>query len=320
MPTFFRDEPGGHPALDLATQAQHARHLCAAGVTGLVLAGSTGEAIALSPDERTQLIAHVREATSDAGFTDRALIAGTTAQDLPGVLEQLRAAHAAGAGYGLVLAPGFFGGGFGGASQDGLAAWFEAVAEAAAMPILAYSFPAVSNGLVLSSDTLIRLAQHPRIVGCKLSHGDLALHARVARARDVDPGDFAVFTGMASQLVPALSVGCAGAIDGLAAAFPRVVVALCQDVAAADVGREFLREVQHDIALGQEFLGTVGIAGLKRVVADQLGYRTSGVRLPLQDTIDEATWERYNSTMVPIAAREGHLEGTHRRIKREVEA
>ena len=304
MPTFFRGDSTVRPALDLETQAQHALQLFAAGITGLVLAGSTGEAISLDEDERTRLIQHVRQARDEAGFAHRALIAGTTAQDLYGVRDQLRAAREAGAGYGLVLAPGFFAGGFGGAKPDGVAAWFEAIADISPMPILAYSFPAVSNGLVLSSDTLVRLAQHPRIVGCKLSHGDMALHARIAGHRVANEGQFAVFTGMASQLLPVLSVGCAGAIDGLAAAFPRAVVAVYEEFHATRPDRSRMGALQYEIAVAYEAVGKLGIAGFKRVVEQRLEYRTGGTRLPLQDKIDAETWGQSEPAILPLANRE----------------
>ena len=63
-------------------------------------------------------------------------------------------------------------------------------------------------------------------VGCKLSHGDISLHTQIASNPRIDPNYFALFTGLGQQLLPVLTVGGAGAIDGLAAFFPRVVVRL----------------------------------------------------------------------------------------------
>lgn len=140
VPTFFLLTPpspvGSYritPQLDLPTQASHALHLARSGIKGLVLLGSTGEAIALSSSERTQIISHVRGALTGAGFADYPLIAGTARQDVDGVVEELAQAKNAGAGWGLCLAPGYFAGC---ASQEGVLEWFRSVAGASALPIM----------------------------------------------------------------------------------------------------------------------------------------------------------------------------------------
>jgi 2-keto-3-deoxy-L-rhamnonate aldolase len=71
----------------------------------------------------------------------------------------------AGAQWGLVLAPGYFGPAV---SQEGLIKWFEAVADRSPIPILIYNYPGVSNGVQVLPETHRALAQHPRIVGCKM--------------------------------------------------------------------------------------------------------------------------------------------------------
>ncbi|KAI4173766.1 MAG: hypothetical protein LQ343_002769 [Gyalolechia ehrenbergii] len=109
VPTFFRkasaDEPT-HP-LDLETQTKHALHLASNGIKGLVLLGSTGEAIAITEDERRTLIRHIRQEFDRAGYKDYPLIAGTATQSIEDTLRQLHISKEAGAQWGLVLAPGF---------------------------------------------------------------------------------------------------------------------------------------------------------------------------------------------------------------------
>lgn len=62
--------------LDLATQAAHAIHLAKCGVRGIVLLGSTGEAVMISSEERKSLVSHVRQELESAGFEGYPIIAG----------------------------------------------------------------------------------------------------------------------------------------------------------------------------------------------------------------------------------------------------
>ena len=112
-PTFFAQTSASNydpisPPLDLETQSKHSLFLVKAGIKGLVLLGSTGEAIHMTNKERRQLLESQRKTLDDAGFKDRPIIAGTATQGIEETIEQLVDAKSAGAEYGLVLAPGYF--------------------------------------------------------------------------------------------------------------------------------------------------------------------------------------------------------------------
>lgn len=113
VPTFFVSKTAPNytpsaPPLDLSTQAAHAIHLAKCGIRGLVVLGSTGEAIAITSKERTQLLKHVRSALEGAGFQDYPIIAGTYTQGIEDAVQQVSDAKDAGAQWALVLAPGYF--------------------------------------------------------------------------------------------------------------------------------------------------------------------------------------------------------------------
>lgn len=133
-PTFFArsTSPAALP-LDLDTQVAHSVYLARAGIRGLVLLGSTGEAIHLREPERSQVLSAVRKGLDEAGFKDYPLIAGTTSQNIDETVEQLQAAKENGAGWGLVLAPGYFAGAV---SQEAMIAWFTAIADQSPIPIM----------------------------------------------------------------------------------------------------------------------------------------------------------------------------------------
>lgn len=140
VPTFFASQsasnydPVNNP-LDLETQTKHSLFLVKGGVRGLVILGSTGEAIHLTNKERNELITSQRKELDNAGFKDRPIIAGTATQNVEETLIQLEDAKKAGAEYGMVLTPGYFASA---ASQQGIVKWFEAVADKSPIPIMMY--------------------------------------------------------------------------------------------------------------------------------------------------------------------------------------
>jgi len=138
VPTFFAKESASNydavtPPLDLETQTEHSLFLVKGGIKGLVILGSTGEAIFLRSKERNELISSQRKALDDAGFKDRPIIAGTATQQIDDTLVMIEESKAAGAEYAMVLGPGYFAPS---TSQLGIQKWFEAVAEKSVLPVM----------------------------------------------------------------------------------------------------------------------------------------------------------------------------------------
>jgi len=138
VPTFFAKEGTSsydptNPPLDLETQTEHSIFLVKGGIQGLVILGSTGEAIHLTNKERNELIASQRKALDDAGYKDRPIIAGTATQNIEETLMQVKESKDAGAEYAMVLSPGYFASA---ANQQGIQKWFEAVADKAVLPVM----------------------------------------------------------------------------------------------------------------------------------------------------------------------------------------
>ena len=138
VPTFFAKEGSSNydpvsPPLDLETQSEHSLFLARGGIKGLVILGSTGEAIFIRNSERKTLIQSQRKTLDDAGFQDRPIIAGTATQNIDDTVEMIKESKEAGAVYAMVLSPGYFAPA---TSQPGLQKWFEAVADRSPLPIL----------------------------------------------------------------------------------------------------------------------------------------------------------------------------------------
>lgn len=97
--------------------------------------GSTGEAVHLTSAERVELVSAMRKELEAQGYKDYPLIAGTAVQSIEETLQHLKESKEAGAQWGLCLAPGYFAGAV---SQDGIAKWFEAIADRSPIPIMVY--------------------------------------------------------------------------------------------------------------------------------------------------------------------------------------
>jgi len=137
VPTFFKPATKDtlQPAIDVETQVSHSVHLAKNGIRGLVLLGSTGEAIHMSRQERFDMVSGVRKGLDSAGFPDYPIMAGVLINSVDEVLEWLEDFKKAGAQWGLVLAPGYFGAA---ANQENIIEWYKVVADNSPIPILVY--------------------------------------------------------------------------------------------------------------------------------------------------------------------------------------
>jgi len=194
LATLFADD--GEVALEAT--AGHAARLVDLGVRGVVVAGSTGEAAALSAEERAALVRAVRAAVPG----DVPVLAGTGAPSARAAVALTRDAVAAGADAVLVLSP---------PQTADPTAYYEAVAkEAAGLPVLAYHYPAVS-----APGIAVDLLPGLPVQGLKDSSGEPERLLATLEAF-AEP----VYTGAAPLLVHAGAIGCAGAILALANVAP----------------------------------------------------------------------------------------------------
>lgn len=137
VPTFFKPASSStvQAEVDVQTQIDHSIFLAKNGVRGLVLLGSTGESIHMSRQERIDLVSGVRKGLDGAGFKDYPIMTGTLVNSVEETLEQLEDYQKAGAQWGLVLAPGYFGAA---ANQENVIEWYTVVADRSPLPVLMY--------------------------------------------------------------------------------------------------------------------------------------------------------------------------------------
>src|SRR4051794_4636889 len=141
---------------------QLAVHLVDRGNDGLVISGTTGESATTSDDEKERLLRAVVEAVGDRAT----VVAGVGTNDTAHSIELARAAEKAGAHAALAVTPYYTK-----PPQAGLLAHFRSLADASALPLMLYDIPGRS-GVPVETETLVRLAEHPRIVAVKDAKGD----------------------------------------------------------------------------------------------------------------------------------------------------
>ena len=165
---------------------------------GLVVNGTTGEAPTTTDAEKARLIEVVRAAVGGRA----SVIAGVGTNVTAHTIELARQAEQAGADGLLVVTPYY-----NKPAQDALAAHFTAVADSTGLPMIIYDIPG-RTAVAVQTDTLVRVAEHPRIVAVKDAKGDLAATSQVLARSDL-----AYYSGDDPMNLPLWSVGGVGAIS-----------------------------------------------------------------------------------------------------------
>ncbi|WVF66077.1 hypothetical protein IAT40_000816 [Kwoniella sp. CBS 6097] len=268
--TFFNADE----TLDLPSIRSHALRIAQGGVAGLVIHGSNGEAVHLDNAERQIVIREVRSVLSENGFPNLPLIVGCGLPSKIATVRLTKEAKEAGGDYALVLPPSYWPGAM---TKPVIVDFFESVAVESPLPILVYNFPMVANGVNIDSDTMIQLAQHANIVGCKLTCGNIGNLHRIASHTSAQ--SFAVLSGKAEFALHGFVGGASGCIAALVNIAPKAHAALYQAWTAGDLKRaKKIQDLLSDADLAQSKLG---VAGLKLAVSKYFGYGSGIARSPL---------------------------------------
>lgn len=192
--------PFKNGAVDETALAALIEHQIAAGTHGLVPVGTTGETSTLSDDERRRVV----ELTVEISAGRTPVIAGAGTNSTASTIERMRHAKTVGADAGLIVAPYY-----NKPSQDGIAAHFEAIANAVELPIFVYNIPGRSV-VDISVETMARLARHPNIIGVKDATADMS---RVTSQRLACGQDFIQLSGEDASALGYNAHGGVGAIS-----------------------------------------------------------------------------------------------------------
>ena len=257
--------------VDVAAFTRLLERQIAAGVHGVVPMGTTGESASLTADEHKQV---VELCVSVAAGRVR-VIAGAGSSATDKAIELVRIAKTVGADGALVVTPYY-----NRPSQAGLAAHFEAIAEAVQLPVLLYNVPG-RTGVDMSNETVAKLAAHPNIVGIKDATGDLS---RVSWMRTHIDGQFDLISGDDPSYLGYHAQGGVGVISVTSNVAPEGMVAMHEAAQAGDyaTARDWQDRL---IGLCKALFLDNSPAPTKYALA-KLGLCTEEVRLPLSLTAD----------------------------------
>ncbi|GHB13913.1 MULTISPECIES: 4-hydroxy-tetrahydrodipicolinate synthase [Streptomyces] len=255
--------------LDLEAARRHASRLVADGCDGLVLSGTTGESPTTTDEEKTALLRAVREAVGDGV----PLLAGVGSADTRYTVRLAREAETAGADGLLVVTPYYSR-----PPQAAVEAHFVRVAEATGIPLMLYDIPG-RTGTRIEPGTLLRLAEHPRIVAVKDCSYDL-LGATKVMART----PLAYYSGCEELNLPLYAVGGAGYVSTVANVVPRRMRAVLDAFDAGDTA-----EAARLNGLAVRLVEAMMCSGLPGTVTAKALLDAGPVREPLQPAGREAT-------------------------------
>lgn len=207
-------------ALDLDAAQKLAARLVDSGCDGLVISGTTGESPTTTDQEKDQLLRAVIDAVGGRAH----VVAGVGTNDTHHSIALATAAERAGATGALVVTPYY-----NKPPQAGLIRHFTAVADATSLPVMLYDIPG-RTGIPIETDSLRRLAEHPRIVAVKDAKGDLYAGSKVMSSTDL-----AFYSGDDALNLPWLAVGAVGVVSVVAHVAARQYADLVAAVQAGDL-------------------------------------------------------------------------------------
>jgi 4-hydroxy-tetrahydrodipicolinate synthase len=184
--------------LDLDAAQRLAVHLVDHGHDGLVVNGTTGESPTTTGAEQDRLLRALVEAVGDRAV----VVAGVGTNDTAHTIELARQAEKAGASGLLVVTPYYSK-----PPQEGLYRHFVASADATGLPVMVYDIPGRA-GVPIATETLLRLAEHDRIVAVKDAKADLFASSKVMAATGL-----AYYSGDDALNLAHLAQGAAGVVS-----------------------------------------------------------------------------------------------------------
>lgn len=258
-------------SLDIPGFEQNVRGHLAAGLHGLLVAGSTGEAALLGDDERQVLTESARKLMPD----DRTLLVGTGAESTRHCIARCRDAASSGADAVLVVAPHYYSSSM---TPAAVKAHYLRVADESPVPVLLYNIPKYMH-YRLEPELIADLSQHENILGMKDSAGDMTFFARYVESQS---DTFDVMTGHGGTFSTALTLGARGGILAVALFAAELALEVWNahregHVNDADTAQKPL------VPMASEIVARMGVPGVKAAM-ERVGLVGGNVRLPLLPT------------------------------------
>ncbi|MGJ7906138.1 4-hydroxy-tetrahydrodipicolinate synthase [Actinopolyspora sp. H202] len=257
--------------LDTALAQQLACYLVdRLGNDGLVVNGTTGESPTTTDEEKERLLRAVSEAVGDRAT----VVAGAGTNDTAHSVELARGAEKAGA-HGLLVVTPYYSK----PPQEGLYSHFTTVADATELPVMLYDIPPRSV-VPIQTETLKRLAEHPRIKAVKDSKHDLLAGSDV-----IANSDLVYYSGEDPLNLPWLSTGAVGFVSVVGHVVGDRLRQMLDAHESGDVATA--REIHYGLLPVYRSMNFVGGVIFSKTALRLCGYETGQPRLPLPSATDE---------------------------------
>lgn len=252
--------------IDFDQAAALAIDLVKLGNDGIVVNGTTGEAPTTAPEEKAQLVKVVREAVGDSIH----VVAGVGNNDTADSVQHAKDAQKAGANGLLVVCPYY-----NKPPQEGVVAHFQAVADATDLGVMTYDIPGRA-GIQITTESLIKLAEHPRIVANKDAKADPFAAQQVMKATGLP-----YYSGDDGLNLALLAVGAIGFVSVTGHLVADRFQAMAAAYRAGDV--EKAKQINLDmVPITTGIMTKAGGAIMVKAALDLLGRPGGGaLRLPL---------------------------------------
>ncbi|KAH0284912.1 putative dihydrodipicolinate synthase [Aureobasidium namibiae CBS 147.97] len=272
LPTFFNEDE----ELNLKEYEKHLIHVVSKGAFP-VCAGSLGEAVHLSRDERIILIRCTRQALDKQGFESVPIVAGVGGSSTRETIQLAQDAASAGATVGMVIPPAYYAATL---QQDSsqIERYYIDICKSSPIPLLLYNFPANSAGQDLSATSIKTIMEgFSNLCGLKLTcPGRMEkLTQAVSLCEDGLKPDFLILDGVMHDLPTWQVFGGHGTVSGISNIAPSSTVRLwnlcCLKIRSVEQDDE-LQEVLSVLSEVDAFVMPLGVRGLNYVLGYLHGY------------------------------------------------
>lgn len=236
------------------------------GTNYLVIMGTTGESPTISASEKRNIIDHVTKINNGK----LPLILGIGGNDTLKVAEQIKNENLDGISAILSVSPYY-----NKPNQNGIFNHYTFLADNSPLPIILYNVPG-RTGSNISTETTLKLAQHPNILGTKEASGNFVQCMDIINQK---PENFSVISGDDAFTLPFLSFGMDGVISVIANAYPKLFSTMVKN----GLNNNFTEaQIQHYKLLdAMNLIFADGSPGGIKVILEKLGICQSFLRMPL---------------------------------------
>lgn len=278
--------------LDVEGQKKMLDHLINGGVSGVFLMGTTGEGPSLSYRMRRELI----KLTCDYVAGRVPVFVSITDTCIEEALELAKFSKECGASYIVSALPYYLG-----LTQDEMVKFYTTLADNVELPMFLYNIPSQTK-LMMSVNTVKKLAAHPNIIGMKDSSGNgTYFNTLLAEVKAAYP-DFTILVGPDEMLVSTMALGGNGGVNSGSNLFPQLFSELFKAIKADDKERiAKLQKIVMKVSTDVYSVDTSSVSFLKGLKAALYleGFITDAMCEPLVKA-DEAVFAAIKKNLVAI--------------------